>query len=442
MRVAEKDSLLQFLTQKERPDAEQLAWVQARFDKAIAPVFQPIARDIYDLKHMEYWLKGGRGSTKSSAMSLIIVKGLMQDSRANAIIYRKVAATLRESVYAQIAWAIEMLGLTDEFIFHASPLEIIREKTGQKIMFRGADDPGKSKSIKLARGYFRFLWFEEVTEFGSEEELRTIRVSVMRGRGRGQTIATYNPPISAQNWTNAAALMEVPGRLVHHSTYLDVPKDWLGEAFWQEAEALKASNERAYRHTYLGEITGTGGAVFTNLQLGAFDSSGFDRFQNGLDFGFAVDPDAFMHCHYDKRERVLYICAEVYGAKMSAETLCSRAKKICKHEIITCDSADPRMISMLAGMGLRTRPAKKGQGSVEHGIRWLQELAAIRIDPKVCPNAAREFSAYEYKRDRYGNFMAAYPDEDNHAIDAVRYAVEDFSANRVVKILKKSRFGL
>lgn len=436
------DSLLQFLTQKEQPDSEKLAWMRARFEKSVAPVFLPIVRDIYGLEHAEYWLKGGRGSTKSSAMSLIIVRGLMEDSRANAIIYRKVAATLRESVYAQIAWAIETLGLTDEFIFHASPLEIIREKTGQKILFRGADDPGKSKSIKLARGYFRFLWFEEVTEFGGEEELRTIRVSVMRGKGRGQTIATYNPPISSQNWTNAAAMVETPGRLVHHSTYLDVPKEWLGEAFLHDAEALKTSNERAYRHTYLGEVTGTGGAVFTNLQLGAFDASGFDRFQNGLDFGFAVDPDALMHCHYDKRERVLYICAEVYGAKMSAETLSKRAKKICGHEIITCDSADPRMISMLAGMGLRTRAARKGQGSVEHGMRWLQELDAIHIDPKVCPNAAREFAGYEYKRDRFGNFMAAYPDENNHAIDAVRYAMEDLSTNRVAKVMKKSFFGL
>ena len=405
----------------------------------IAPQFHSVHQDIARNGHTEYWLNGGRGSTKSSCISLEIVQGIVRDPLANAIIYRKVADTLRDSVYAQIVWAINTLELGPWFKCKVSPMEIIYTPTGQRIMFRGADDPGKSKSIKLDKGYFKYLWFEELTEFNGMDDIRTIKASIIRGGGHAMTFASYNPPKSANNWVNAECLIPVPGRLVHHSDYTQVPPHWLGPSFIAEAEALKATNERAYRHVYLGEITGTGGQVFDNLKIEAIPDElrmTFDRFNNGGDFGFAGDPDAVLRMHYAPKIRTLYILGEVYGSCMNADVLAERVKALIGSEYGTWDNEDPRMINELKRRGIRAIPAKKGPGSVEHGMRWLQDLACIWIDPKTCPNAAREFSAYEYEQDRFGNFMAKYPDKNNHAIDAGRYGVEPFSLAQTAKTIK------
>ena len=231
--------------------------------------FNALSRDIDRGDHREYWLKGGRGSGKSTFIALQIVLGIVEHAGANAVIYRKVAATLRDSVYDQIIRAINRLGVAPFFEYRLSPLEIRYKPTGQRILFRGADDPGKSKSITLREGYFGYLWFEELTDFKNVEEIRTIRASVIRGAAERRTVTfcSYNPPKSAQSWVNAEALAPAEGRLVHSSDYRQLPPEWLGEDFIADAEALKATNEAAYRHMYLGEITGTGGQVFDNLQL-------------------------------------------------------------------------------------------------------------------------------------------------------------------------------
>ena len=403
----------------------------------IAPAFWSVHRDIRAGRHAEYWLMGGRGSTKSSFVSLEIVLGLMRAAKErrggeggalpSAIVYRKVAATLRESVYAQMVWAIERLGVERFFEFRLSPLEIRYRPTGQRILFRGADDPGKSKSIKLARGWFGFLWFEELAEFPGMDAVRTIRASILRGGERGVTFYTYNPPASARNWVNAEALRGALGRLVHRSSYLDAPPEWLGRDFLAQAEALRASNEVAYRHMYLGEVTGTGGQVFDNLEMRAVSDAeldGFDLRYCGLDFGFAVDPDAFTCWAYDRRGRALYAVDEFYGAHNSAERLAEEVKRRAGERIVRCDSAEPRMIDELKRRGVRAVGVRKGPGSVEHGLRWLQGLGRIVIDPARTPNIAREFSGYEYGRDKNGEFLAEYPDRENHAIDSARYALE------------------
>ena len=271
----------------------------ARVSTLIAPAFLPLHRDIRRSGHAEYWLRGGRGSCKSSFAATEIVLGMLRDPLANAIVYRKVAATLRESVYEELTRVIRRMGLEAWFRFRVSPMQIVYQPTGQRILFRGADDPAKSKSIALSRGYFGFLWFEELSEFAGMEDVRTIRASVIRGAGsdRAITLCSYNPPRTAAAWVNAEALIPKRGRLVHESSYLSVPRAWLGEAFIAEAEALRDSNERAYRHIYLGEITGTGGQVFDNLSLRALSDAEIaacDTRYCGLDFGFAVDPDAFV----------------------------------------------------------------------------------------------------------------------------------------------------
>ena len=400
-----------------------------RLSQLIGRNFYRLHRDIARENHSEYWLKGGRGSLKSSFVSLEIVQGIVRHPGANAIIYRKVGSTLRESVYSQMLWAIEMLGLGSRFKATLSPLEIRYLPTGQKIMFRGSDDAGKSKSIKLAEGYFKYLWFEELTEFEGMDEILTIKASVIRGGGFAMSFYSYNPPRSMRNWVNAEAMTPREGRCVHHSDYRQVPSKWLGTSFIAEAKGLSRSNERAYRHIYLGEVVGTGGQVFDNVCVRAVPDEERNRLgalRYGLDFGFAVDPDAAVAVQFERRSQRLYILREHYAAGSSFEKLSESLGRLNPEEAsVMADSADPRAIAELRGKGLRVLPVRKGSGSVEHGLRWLQGLGEIVIDPKSCPNAAREFLGYEYAQDRHGNFRADYPDRDNHTIDAVRYALED-----------------
>ncbi len=398
----------------------------------MAPAYYPIHHAVKSHSHDEIWLKGGRGSGKSSFVSLEIILGMLGEPEANAIIYRKVADTLRDSVYAQMLWAAEKLGVEHLWQAKLSPMELVYKPTGQRVIFRGADDPQKSKGIKLQKGYFKYIWFEELTEFRGMEDVRTIIASVARG---GEAIAfySYNPPISARNWTNAESLRPHPGRLVMNSSYLDVPREWLGRRFIAEAEALKAGNERAYRHMYLGEITGAGGNVFDNLHIAPIEPEAWQGLPTycGQDFGFAVDPDAFVRCAYDRRRGQLFLVDEFVAHGLGLDELARAVKRRAGLDMITADSADPRSINELRARGLRMLAAKKGPDSVSHGLRWLQTRTRIFIDPAACPVAAKEFSGYEYDRDKDGSFISRYPDMDNHTIDAVRYAMESVSTRRV-----------
>ena len=395
-------------------------------------------RDVLSGGHSEYWLRGGRGSGKSSFVSVEIVLGLMKNPGVSAIVYRKVAGTLRESVYGQMLWAIHRLGLAGEFSAKLAPLEIENVRTGQKIMFRGADDPGKSKSIKLAKGCFGFLWFEELDEFAGIRDVRTIKASVARGSERCVTFCTYNPPQSARNWVNAEALLPRPGRLVHSSDYRGVPEDWLGRTFIDGAEQLRISDERAYRHMYLGEITGTGAQVFENLAFRPLSKAekSAGRAYCGLDFGFAADPDAFVRAGCDPARRRLWILEEFHGVRTPAEKLAKEVKRRARGAVVRCDSADPRMIHQLRGCGVNALAVKKGAGSVTAGIRWLQELKEIVIDPEKCPHAAKEFAGYEYPPAPDGGFLSEFPDRDNHMIDALRYAMEPLTGRRAARTME------
>lgn len=261
------------------------------------------------------------------------------------------------------------------------------------------------------------------------EEIRSIIQSLLRGGSGYEVFYSYNPPKMISSWVNAEVINERSDRLVHSSTYLDVPVEWLGEQFIIEAETLKEQNELAYRNEYLGEATGTGGAVFTNITLREITDDELRRFDNisdGIDFGYAVDPVVFTQNHYDKTRKKLYIFNEIYKVGMSNKQLW---EAICKQKIghsqIIADSAEPKSIDELNSYGkLRVAGAKKGADSIDFGVKWLQNLNEIIIDPKRAPNTAREFSLYEYLKDKYGNFISRYPDLDNHTIDATRYSRE------------------
>ena len=398
----------------------------------IASAFREVSRDVRDMRHAEYMLCGGRGSTKSSFISIMIVLGLLLDADANAIVYRRVGNTLKDSVYAQIVWAIGMLQRDGEFICRKSPMEIVRPATGQRILFRGADDPMKSKSIKLTRGYFKYLWFEELTEFRGMEDIRSIKQSVLRGGERTVTFYSYNPPRSAQNWVNREVLLPRADRMVHKSTYLDVigeHREWLGESFISEAEAVRETNERAYRNEYLGEVTGSGGSVFENLtirEISADEISGFGATYAGLDFGWFPDPLHFVRCAYDPARRRLCIYDEYRTVKTSnadVYRILTEQKQLTAAEEVIADSAEMKSVNDMRSYGMRCVAATKGPGSVRASMRWLQALNEIVIDPVRCPETAKEFSQYEYERTRDGEFVDAYPDANNHAIDAVRYAL-------------------
>lgn len=394
----------------------------------IAPSFYLLHQDIKKKQHTHYWLKGGRGSTKSSFVSLEIILGMMADTKVNAVVLRKVGFNLKDSVYEQLQWAIDGLGVGAYWQGKLNPLELVFLPTGQKILFRGADKPKKIKSTKFRKGYCKYIWYEEVDEFGGMEEIRTINQSLMRGGESYCVFYSYNPPRSQRNWVNEEVLRERKDRLVHHSTYLTVPRQWLGEQFYIEAEHLKKVKPEAYEHEYMGIVTGTGGEVFTNLSIRPITEEEikiFDHISRGLDWGYAVDPFCYIVNHYDKARKKLYLYYEIYKVGLSNRQAAELIKREnTNNRMIICDSAEPKSIAELQSYGLHVAGAKKGPDSVEYGIKWLQDLEEIIIDPNRCPNAAREFLHYELESDGNGGFKAKYPDKDNHTIDAVRYSRE------------------
>jgi phage terminase, large subunit, PBSX family len=405
-----------------------------RISELIAPSFYDMHRRVRDHAYGEYMLAGGRGSTKSSFISMEILMILKQFPDVNAVIYRKHKTALSTSVFEQMLWAIERLGLSSEFKHKVSPLEITYKPTGQKILFRGLDDPMKSKSMKLKRGYFGVVWFEELDEFSGMEAIRSVKQSLGRGGNDVWTFYSYNPPKSRDNWVNQECLLDKKSRIIHKSTYLDVNPEWLGQNFIREAEELKTTKPDAYLHEYIGEVTGTGGTVFENVTERIIDDNEintFGCFYEGLDFGFSLDPLAWVKMAYNSARKTLYFVDEVYGEKMSnAVAVNSIRKKKSKH--IYADSAEPRTISEFRELGLVLTPATKGPGSVDHGVKWLQGLNEIVFDKRRTPNAYREFFAYEYERRRDGTFISSYPDKGNHAIDSARYGMQPVISPKTV----------
>lgn len=395
----------------------------------IGPAFHGICRDIFRHGHTHYDISGGRGSLKSSFVSIAVPLLLISNPGTHALVLRKVANTIRDSVYAQYIWAIGELGMAEYWDAKLQPMEIIYRPTGQKIMFRGADDPMKIKSIKVPFGYIAVTHFEEKDQFAGRAEIRTILQSTMRGGSKFWNLESYNPPISRNNWANEDSTEERADRLCHKSTYLEAPAEWLGEQFLLEAEYLKSVNERAYQHEYLGIPVGTGGSVFENLyneEITEEQIGTFDRVLNGVDWGYFPDPWAFNRCHYDAARRTLYIFDELTahkkGNRETADMLL--AKGMTRDDKITADSAEPKSVYDYQKFGLKCYGAIKGPGSVEYSMKWLQSLNKIIIDRKRCPDTYKEFTAYEYERSKDGDIISGYPDKDNHHIDAVRYATE------------------
>lgn len=420
---------------------------QVKLSELIAPSFYDLHWDIREHRHTHYKLPGGRGSTKSSFVSVEIIKGMMEDPQANAIAMRKVGRFLEESVFEQLRWAIDVLGVTDKWKVRLSPLGLTYIPFGNRIIFRGADDPQKIKSVKLKNGYFKYIWFEERSEFDGAEEERTILQSLMRGGEDYVVFYSWNPPKSMNSWVNQDTLLEREDTIVLHTDYRSVPKEWLGEQFFIEAEHLQKTKPKAYDHEYLGIATGTGGAVFENVTVRKItdeEMERFDRIRHGLDFGYGADPLAYIKMHYSKTRKRLFLFGEIYSVKLGNTKAAREIRKLNPlNQLITADSEEPRAIAALCELGLKVVGAKKGPGSVDYGMEFLaDEIEEIIIDPERCPNAAREFTGYELEMDKDGNFKGSYPDKNNHTIDAVRYGMEDAMVRRKARIRSKQKLGL
>lgn len=415
-------------------------------DKIIAPAFYDLFYKVEDEENTHYWLNGGRGSTKSSFISVMIVLGIMKNPGTNAVVIRKIGMYLKDSVYEQLVWAIYKLEVAELWQMKLSPLELVYKPTGQKILFRGADKPQKLKSTKVHKGYIRYIWYEETDEFNGISEIRTINQSLMRGGNKYDVFYSYNPPKSQRSWVNKEVLETIPGKVVHHSTYLDVPAEWLGERFITEAEHLKATKPEAYAHEYLGEVTGTGGEIFTNITIRHISDEeikAFDRIKRGIDFGYAADPFVYIVCNYDSKRKRLYIFDEIYKVGLSNEKAAELINIRPNYsQTIICDSAEPKSIAELRRYGLRVRGAKKGPDSIDYGIKFLQSLEEIIIDSRRCPEAAREFYDYELEPDGNDGFKEDYPDKNNHTIDAVRYALEDETNSRKARVISREELGI
>lgn len=400
---------------------------ETKLSSVIGPAFYTLARDVFKHGHTHYDLSGGRGSLKSSCVSIVVPVLVVANPNTHAVVFRKIANTIRDSVYAQYLWAITELGMAEYWEAKVSPMELVYKPTGQKIMFRGADDPMKIKSIKVPFGYIAITHFEEKDQFAGRAEIRTILQSTMRGGSVFWNFESYNPPISRDNWANKDSLEERADRLTHKSTYLEAPPEWLGEQFIAEAEHLKATDERAYQHEYLGIAVGTGGNVFDNLIARTITDAeirSFDRIYQGVDWGWYPDPFAFIRLHYDKARETIYLIDEIYENKLSNEASGAKIKeKGYTDTYVTCDSAEHKSTADYRAMGIPAKDAVKGPGSVEYGMKWLQRRKIV-IDPARTPHAYKEFTNYEYERSKDGDVISGYPDKDNHTIDAVRYALE------------------
>lgn len=403
----------------------------------IAPAFYSVHWDILDGKHTYYDLYGGRGSTKSSFISTEIVFGMMKDAEegifSNAIVFRKVEKYIRESVYEQIAWAIDALGVTDLWKATLSPMQFIYLPTGQKITFRGLDKAKRTKSIKSKRGWYKYLWFEELDEFDGIEEIRNVQQSVIRGGSQFAVFKSFNPPISRSNWANVYVNEPREDSYRHKSDYTSVPADWLGDQFIADAEHLKATNERAYRHEYLGEPVGLGTNIFDMLEIRTITDEEIQTYQSiyqGQDFGWYPDPKAFIRAAYVPNKEQIVLLDELGGCKIRNADMAQMIKnKGYDDYALMCGVDEQESIVDLRDAGIPARNAIVTPGSRKYTFEWLQ-CRTIVIDPARTPRAYKEITEYEHEVDGNGEVIADYPDGNDHWIDALRYAISPMAMRR------------
>lgn len=377
-------------------------------------------------------VKGSRRSKKSKTMALWTIAKLIEYPEANMLVVRKVYRTLKDSCFTELKWAIKRLKVDAWFDIKESPLEITYRPTGQKIYFRGLDDPLKITSIATEVGVLCWMWIEEAYEITSEADFDTLAESMLGDCPEGlfkQITLTFNP-WNEKTWIKSRFFdVEDDNILALTTNYLC--NEWLSPEDIKVFEDMKRRNPRRYAVAGLGQWGIVDGLVYENWKEEWFDhtSEAFRRehpnLQSafGLDFGYTNDPTTLFCGLLDKENKTLYVFDELYEKGLSNRRIYERIQEMgYGKERITADSAEPKSIDELRSLGLRIKGAQKGKDSIKNGIQWVQDLRII-IHPR-CVNFLTEISNYTWDVDKFGNRLNAPIDDFNHLMDAMRYALE------------------
>ena len=369
-------------------------------------------------------LYGGAGSGKSHFVGQEIIYNMINKSDIKYLVVRKTSRSLRHSVFQLLQDIINEYDLNNLFTVNKSDMTI-QCVNGAKLITSGLDDVEKLKSIA---GINR-IWIEEASEI-TEDDFMQLDLR-LRGQSKinFQITLTFNP-ISELNWIKKVFFdVGKEDSYILKTTYKDNP--FLDSKYIKTLQDLESQDYQFYRIYTLGEWGSLGNVIYTNWRKEKLDVSAFDNIYNGLDFGFADDPTAYVRVHLDSKKKQVYIIDEYYQSGMFIDQLAEYLKPIVGNEIVTSDSSEPRSIAELNRHGIKARGAKKGAGSIEHGIRWLQGHEII-VD-EGCTNFIKEISSYKWKEDKDGNTIPRPVDINNHLLDALRYALEnEMTARKVV----------
>ena len=380
-------------------------------------------------------VKGSRASKKSKTAALWFAIWLNKKGyeNANLIVFRKTYRSIKDSCFTDLKWALNRIGALDDWTITLSPLEMTRKSTGQKILFRGLDDPLKVTSITVEQGSLCWAWLEEAYEVMKEDDFNILDESI---RGEcpeplfKQWTITFNP-WNEKIWLKKRFFdTEDPDTLAITTNYLC--NEWLDAADKRVFERMKENNPRRYQVAGLGNWGIVDGLVYENWREEYFDHTS-EEFKKehpsltsafGLDFGYTNDPSALFCGLLDKQKKQLFVFDEMYQKGMSNRKIADTVKEMgYGKEKVTGDSAEPKSIDELNGLGLRVKGAKKGKDSIQNGIQWIQDLEII-IHPR-CANFLTEISNYTWDKDKFGTKLNRPIDDFNHLMDAMRYALEE-----------------
>lgn len=377
--------------------------------------------------------KGGRGSIKSNFWGDLAYETIRQDPQAHIVYTRRYKVDLRGSVYNQFMKTVIRYNDLDNWDFKQSPMCAVYKPTGQMVMFVGADKPISLKSFNVPFGYVKMLIHEECDEMAGVEQMDNIEDTFLRSDTPALDIKIFNPPKSKNNFMNqyVEECKTKPQTRICHSYYYNVPVKWLGKRFFERAEWFKVHKPLFYRNNYMGEVTGTGGGIFDNVEERTITDAEIENmpfFYHGLDFGYE-HPQTFQKAWYDEDTDTLYCVDEVYAKKCKNSTFARKIKKYITEEII-CDSARPDAIAELQDWGFNAIGAKKRWGSGkgrDYCWEWLQQTTKIVVDPERCPHLAHELTTLEHEQLADGSFSDAYPKLDEDCVMALIYGL-----NRVI----------
>lgn len=373
--------------------------------------------------------KGSRASKKSKTTALWYIYHIMKLPGSNLLVIRKTGRTLKDSCFTELKWAVSRLKVDHLWKFKESPLEAEYLPTGQKIYFRGLDDPLKVTSITVDTGVLCWMWIEEAYEIMKEDDFDVLDESI-RGECPDhlfkQITLTFNP-WNERHWIKARFFdVEDPDILALTTNYMC--NEWLDKADLAVFERMRINNPRRYAVAGLGGWGVVEGLIYERWREEAFTLSSLPKDAQsayGLDFGYTNDPTALFCGFVSLEQKQLYVWDELYQKGMSNKAIYDQVARMgYSKERITADSAEPKSIDELKGLGLRVSGAKKGKDSINNGIQWIQDLEIV-IHPR-CVSFLTEISSYQWKTDKFNKKLNEPEDDNNHLMDAMRYALERF----------------